>query len=297
MRYIRTFSELGMNDVPEVGGKNASLGEMFRHLSAEGVRVPDGFATTAEAYRHFLEHNQLTDRIRKTLHGVDSNDLAQLERAGDEIRGWIFGANMPPDLIEEITAAYRNLAGGSGSEPEVAVRSSATAEDLPNASFAGQQDTFLNIRGVESLITVCRRVFASLYNDRAISYRVHQGFEHELVALSIGVQKMVRSDIASSGVMFTLDTETGFRNVVFINASYGLGENVVQGAVNPDEFYVFKPTLLSGKRPILKRHLGSKAIKMIYAQHSSDGNPTRNIPVEEADRQRFSLTDDEVLEL
>lgn len=297
MRYTRTFSELGMNDVPEVGGKNASLGEMFRHLSAEGVRVPDGFATTAEAYRHYLEHNHLTERIRKRLHGVDSNDLAQLERAGAEIREWIFGANMPPDLIEEVTSAYRNLAGGSGSEPEVAVRSSATAEDLPNASFAGQQDTFLNIRGVESLITVCRRVFASLYNDRAISYRVHQGFEHEQVALSIGVQKMVRSDIASSGVMFTLDTETGFRNVVFINAAYGLGENVVQGAVNPDEFYVFKPTLLSGKRPILKRHLGSKAIKMIYAQNSSDGNPTRNIPVEEADRQRFSLTDDEVLEL
>ncbi|MCR4300119.1 MAG: phosphoenolpyruvate synthase, partial [Sulfuricaulis sp.] len=297
MRYIRTFSELGMDDVPMVGGKNASLGEMFRHLSAEGVRVPDGFATTAEAYRHFLEHNHLTERIQQRLQGVSSNDLAQLERVGAEIRGWIFDAHLPPDLIEEITAAYRNLAGGNGSEPEVAVRSSATAEDLPNASFAGQQDTFLNIRGTENLLTVCRRVFASLYNDRAISYRVHQGFAHEQVALSIGVQKMVRSDIASSGVMFTLDTETGFRNVVFINAAYGLGENVVQGAVNPDEFYVFKPTLLAGKRPILKRHLGSKAIRMIYAQNSTGGNPTQNIPVEEAERQRFSLTDDEVLEL
>jgi pyruvate, water dikinase len=298
MRYIRTFSELGMNDVPLVGGKNASLGEMFRHLSAEGVRVPDGFATTSGAYRHFLEHNHLTERIQARLKGVDSDDLAELERAGAEIRGWIFNADMPPDLAGEITAAYGNLARQYGpEEPDVAARSSATAEDLPNASFAGQQDTFLNIRGVENLLVVCRRVFASLFNGRAISYRVHQGFDHAQVALSIGVQKMVRSDIASSGVMFTLDTETGFRDVVFINAAYGLGENVVQGAVNPDEFYVFKPTLMDGKRPILKRHLGTKAIKMIYAKDAADGNPTQNIPVPEADRLRFSLTDDEALEL
>ena len=297
MRYIRKFSELGMNDVPVVGGKNASLGEMFRNLSAEGVRVPDGFATTSEAYRHFLKHNHLAERIQKRLQGVSSNDLAELERAGAEIRDWIFGASMPPDLAGEITTAYGNLARQGEPEPEVAVRSSATAEDLPNASFAGQQDTFLNIRGTENLLTICRRVFASLYNDRAISYRVHQGFAHEQVALSIGVQKMVRSDIASSGVMFTLDTETGFRDVVFINAAYGLGENVVQGAVNPDEFYVFKPTLLTGQQPILKRHLGSKAIRMVYAQNAAEGDPTRNIPVEEAERRRFSLTDDEVLEL
>ncbi len=296
MRYIRTFSELGMRDVPVVGGKNASLGEMFRHLSAEGVRVPDGFATTAEAYRHYLEHNQLTDRIQTRLKGVDSDDLVQLEKAGSEIRGWILEAGMPPELAEEIAVAYRSLAHKKGMEPDVAVRSSATAEDLPNASFAGQQDTFLNIRGVENLLVACRRVFASLFNDRAISYRVHQGFAHEQVALSIGVQRMVRSDIGSAGVMFTLDTETGFRNVVFINASYGLGENVVQGAVNPDEFYVFKPTLMTGKRPILKRRLGSKAIKMIYAD-AVGGDTTRNIPVEEADRRRFSLTDDDVLEL
>ena len=297
MRYIRTFSELGMNDVPVVGGKNASLGEMFRHLSAEGVRVPDGFATTADAYRHFLKHNRLTERIQARLQGVESDNLAQLGQAGTEIRRWIFEASMPSDLALEITAAYETLTRQYGTQPDVAVRSSATAEDLPNASFAGQQDTFLNIRGADNLLTICRRVFASLFNDRAISYRVHQGFAHDHVALSIGVQKMARSDIAASGVMFTLDTETGFRDVVFINAAYGLGENVVQGAVNPDEFYVFKPTLAEGKRPILKRHLGSKAMKMIYAQDAVDGNPTRNVPVPEADRLRFSLTDDEALEL
>ncbi|MBI5782777.1 MAG: phosphoenolpyruvate synthase, partial [Gammaproteobacteria bacterium] len=297
MRYIRTFSELGINDVPVVGGKNASLGEMFRHLSAEGVRVPDGFATTADAYRHYLRHNQLTERIQARLKGVDSDNLAQLEQAGTEIRGWILDASMPPDLAGEITTAYENLARQYGPEPDVAVRSSATAEDLPNASFAGQQDTFLNIRGAGNLLIACRRVFASLFNDRAISYRVHQGFDHAQVALSIGVQKMVRSDMATSGVMFTLDTETGFRDVVFINAAYGLGENVVQGAVNPDEFYVFKPTLMAGKRPILKRRLGSKAIKMIYAEDATDGSPTRNITVPEAERLRFSLTDDEALEL
>ncbi|OGI50983.1 MAG: phosphoenolpyruvate synthase [Candidatus Muproteobacteria bacterium RIFCSPHIGHO2_12_FULL_60_33] len=297
MRYIRTFSELGINDVPMVGGKNASLGEMFRHLSAAGVRVPDGFATTAEAYRHYLAHNHLTERIQVRLKDVDSDNLAQLEKAGADIRRWILEAGMPPDLAGEITTAYENLARQYGPEPDVAVRSSATAEDLPTASFAGQQDTFLNIRGAKDLLDTCRRVYASLYNDRAISYRVHQGFAHEQVALSIGVQKMVRSDLASSGVMFTLDTETGFRDVVFINASYGLGENVVQGTVNPDEFHVFKTTLATGKRPILKRHLGGKAIKMVYAQEAAVGVATRNIAVPEAERQRFSLTDDEVLEL
>jgi pyruvate,water dikinase len=296
MRYIRTFSTLGMPDVPLVGGKNASLGEMFRHLSAEGVRVPDGFATTAEAYRYYLAHNGLDERIRRRLIGLDTRNLADLERAGAEIRGWILAGRMPPDLAEEITAAYEALARQYGPAPDVAVRSSATAEDLPTASFAGQQDTYLNIRGTEQLLAMCQRVYASLFNDRAISYRVHQGFAHDQVAISIGVQKMVRSDLGASGVMFTLDTETGFRDVVFITAAYGLGENVVQGAVNPDEFYVFKPTLASGKRAILKRQLGSKAIKMIYAE-SSDGVSTRNVPVPETDQMRFSLTDEEVLEL
>ncbi len=297
MRYIRTFSELGIKDVPLVGGKNASLGEMFRHLSAEGVRVPNGFATTSEAYRHYLKHNNLTDSIRERLHGLDTNDIAQLERAGADIRRWIMEAKMPPDLAKEIAQAYGNLAREYGPDPDVAARSSATAEDLPTASFAGQQDTFLNIRGATDLLTACQRVFASLFNDRAISYRVHQGFAHEHVALSIGVQKMARSDVGSAGVMFTLDTETGFRDVVFITSAYGLGENVVQGAVNPDEFYVFKPALLAGKRPILKRQLGTKAIKMIYAHDTAEGTPTRNIDVPEADRLRFSLTDDDVNEL
>ncbi len=297
MRYIRTFSQLGIGDVPLVGGKNASLGEMFRHLSAEGVRVPDGFATTAEAYWHYLAHNRLTDKILKRLQNLDSRDIAQLEQAGADVRGWILDGTVPPDLSGEITGAYERLAGEYGPNPDVAVRSSATAEDLPTASFAGQQDTFLNIRGAADLLVACRRVYASLFNDRAISYRVHQGFSHEHVALSIGVQKMVRSDAGASGVMFTLDTETGFRDVVFITSAYGLGENVVQGAVNPDEFYVFKPLLAAGKRPILKRQLGSKAIKMIYAQGVSSGSSTLNVDVPETERMRFSLTDDDVLEL
>ena len=297
MRYIRTFSELGIKDVPVVGGKNASLGEMFSHLSAEGVRVPNGFATTAEAYRYFLAENNLTQSIGARLQALDTRDIAQRERAGAEIRGWIMEAKIPPDLAKEITEAYGSLAREYGPDPDIAVRSSATAEDLPTASFAGQQDTFLNIRGAKDLLTACRRVYASLFNDRAISYRVHQGFAHEHVALSVGVQKMVRSDVGSSGVMFTLDTETGFRNVVYITAAYGLGENVVQGAVNPDEFYVFKPALLAGKRPILKRQLGSKALKMVYTHDTVGGVAVSNIDVPEADRRRFSLTDDDVLEL
>ncbi len=297
MRYIRTFSELGIQDVPMVGGKNASLGEMFRHLSVEGVRVPNGFATTSEAYWHYLAHNNLTDAVRERLINIDSRNLAQLEQAGASIRRSIMEGKMPPDLAEEITAAYAGLAQEYGPDPDVAVRSSATAEDLPTASFAGQQDTYLNIRGVNDLLTTCRRVYASLFNDRAISYRVHQGFGHAHVALSIGVQKMARSDVGSSGVMFTLDTETGFRDVVFITSAYGLGENIVQGAVNPDEFYVFKPALAAGKLPILKRQLGSKAIKMVYTQDKSNGSSTRNVDVPEADRLRFSLTNQDVLEL
>lgn len=297
MRYIRTFSELGIKDIPLVGGKNASLGEMYRHLNAEGVRVPNGFATTADAYRHFLTHNNLTHVILERLQALDTSDIAQLEQAGADIRRRIMEAKIPPDMAGEITEAYGNLAREYGPDPDIAVRSSATAEDLPTASFAGQQDTFLNIRGAQELLATCLRVFASLFNDRAISYRVHQGFAHEQVALSIGAQKMARSDLGSSGVMFTLDTETGFRDVVYITSAYGLGENVVQGAVNPDEFYVFKPALLKGKRPILKRQLGTKAIKMIYAEDKAGSAPTRNIDVAEADRLRFSLTDDDVIEL
>ncbi|MHB8534633.1 MAG: phosphoenolpyruvate synthase [Sulfuricaulis sp.] len=297
MRYIRTFSELGIEDVPLVGGKNASLGEMFRHLSAEGVRVPNGFATTADAYWHYLAHNRLKEKILKRLENLDSRNIAQLEQAGADIRRWILDGEIPPDLTDEISRAHAGLTKEYGPDPDIAVRSSATAEDLPTASFAGQQDSYLNIRGIEELLVACRRVYASLFNDRAISYRVHQGFPHEHVALSIGVQKMARSDVGASGVMFTLDTETGFRDVVFITAAYGLGENVVQGAVNPDEFYVFKPMLAAGKRPILKRHRGSKAIKMIYARDASSGSPTLNVDVPEADRMRFSLTDNDVIEL
>ncbi|OGI50930.1 MAG: phosphoenolpyruvate synthase [Candidatus Muproteobacteria bacterium RIFCSPHIGHO2_02_FULL_65_16] len=297
MRYIRKFAELGMNDVPQVGGKNASLGEMLRHLRAEGVRVPDGFAITAAAYRHFLTHNELTRRIHERLDKLDVGDLAELERAGAQVRRWITHAQIPSDLADEIAAAYRDMTEQYGANPDVAVRSSATAEDLPTASFAGQQDTFLNIRGGRDLLATCLRVYASLFNDRAISYRVHQGFAHEQVALSIGVQKMVRSDLGASGVMFTLDTETGFRDVVIINAAYGLGENVVKGALTPDEFHVFKPTLKAGKRPILRRQLGDKAMKMIYARDTVAGFSTRNVAVPDADRLRFALTDDEILTL
>ncbi len=296
MNYIKDFAEVGLQDLPLVGGKNASLGEMMRHLGGSGVRVPGGFATTVEAYHAFLDHNGLTDRIRETLAGLDVKNISQLEQAGSRIRGWIGQGEMPPGLAQEIATAYREL-GVTYDDKElaVAVRSSATAEDLPNASFAGQQDTYLNVRGAEALLASCRKVYASLFNDRAISYRVHQDFAHAKVGLSIGVQKMVRADIGVAGVMFTLDTETGFRDVVIINAAYGLGENVVQGAVNPDEFHVFKPTLAAGRCPILKRHLGEKAIKMVYA---ADKNATtRNISVPEEERQRFCLTDDEVLEL
>ncbi len=296
-RYIRRFAELGRNDLPLVGGKNASLGEMIRHLVAEGVPVPDGFAVTAEAFRYFLEKNRLGERVYAKLRKLDPRDLAALERTGAEIRRSILEAPMPPELVEEITAAYAELERKYGPEPDVAVRSSATAEDLPTASFAGQQDTFLNIRGAGQVVEACRRVYASLFNDRAISYRAHHGFAHEQVAISAGVQKMVRSDLACAGVMFTLDTETGFRDVVIINAAYGLGENVVKGAVNPDEYRVFKTTLAQGKRPILKRRLGDKAVKMIYTTGSADGPTTRNVPVPEAERNRFALDDDELLAL
>ncbi|HLD14585.1 MAG TPA: phosphoenolpyruvate synthase [Burkholderiales bacterium] len=295
MRFIKKFSEVGLQDISLVGGKNASLGEMVRHLGQSGVRVPDGFATTVEAYHAFLEHNRLTQRIADALAGLDTENISQLEQTGSRIRRWIEQGEIPPALVQEFTAAYTELGKIYGKAPDVAVRSSATAEDLPNASFAGQQDTYLNVCGLGALLATCRKVYASLFNNRAISYRTHQGFAHDKVGLSIGVQKMVRADIGTAGVMFTLDTETGFRDVVMINAAYGLGENVVQGAVNPDEFYVFKPTLAAGRRPILKRHLGSKAIKMVYAADA--GSATRNVQVPEQEQRQFCLGDDEILEL
>ena len=297
MNYIRRFAELSIHDVALVGGKNASLGEMYRELAPEGVKVPNGFATTAQAYRDYLEHNGLTARIAEALSALDTRDLAALARTGKQIRDWINHGTLPPELAAEIASAYQELAQEYGADPDVAVRSSATAEDLPNASFAGQQETYLNISGAQNLLATCKRVYASLFTDRAISYRVHQGFAHFDVALSIGVQKMVRADLGAAGVMFSIDTETGFRDAVFITAAYGLGENVVQGAVNPDEFYVFKTTLPQGFRPILKRQRGEKALKMIYTQDASAGMSTRNISVSREERERFALSDDEVLRL
>jgi pyruvate,water dikinase len=297
MEYIRTFSEIRMTDVPEVGGKNASLGEMYSQLTSQGVRVPDGFATTASAFRLFLKHNKLRDKILNVLDQLDTKDVIALARAGKTIRNWVMHADLPEELVKEIAEAYRNLEQEYGKNPDVAVRSSATAEDLPTASFAGQQETYLNISNLENLLVACQRVFASLFTDRAISYRVDKGFSHTDVALSVGVQKMVRADLGSSGVIFTLDTETGFRDVVLITSAFGLGENVVQGAVNPDEFYVYKNTLEQGYRPILRRQLGEKAIKMVYGKDSSTGFSTRNIDVSIEHRRQFSINDEEVLEL
>lgn len=293
MRYVKRFSELGIDDVPLVGGKNASLGEMY----TAGVRVPNGFATTAEAYRHYLSHNDLHDRIAQALEQLDTSDVEQLAQTGARIRHWLQHGEMPPDLADEIRQAYRQMEEEFGPNPDVAVRSSATAEDLPTASFAGQQETYLNIRGSKNLIATCKQVFASLFTNRAISYRVDKGFTHMEVALSIGVQRMVRSDLGASGVMFSIDTESGFPDVVFVTSSYGLGENVVQGQVNPDEFYVFKPTLEQGKRPILKRQLGDKTVKMIYTTDAVVGLSTRNVSTSRDERTSFSLNDDEVLEL
>ncbi|MGD8311121.1 MAG: PEP/pyruvate-binding domain-containing protein, partial [Gammaproteobacteria bacterium] len=296
-KYVRRFRDLGIDDVPLVGGKNASLGEMYRALSSEGVKVPNGFATTAEAYRDYLKHNDLDERISAALAALDTDDVDALAVTGAQIRGWIVDGELPPEMADEIVAAYGEMAEEYGEKPDVAVRSSATAEDLPDASFAGQQETYLNIRGTDHLLRTCKRVLASLFTDRAIHYRVDKGFDHLSIALSIGVQKMVRSDISASGVMFTLDTESGFRDVVMITSAYGLGENVVQGAVNPDEFLVFKPTLEQGHRPIIRRHLGEKAIKMIYTKDPVTGEATRNVAVKKTERLRFSITDDEVLQL
>ena len=294
--YVRWLQDLGMEDVPVVGGKNASLGEMIRNLDHVGVRVPGGFATTAEAYREFLAQGGLDERIQAVLDELDVEDVAALTEAGPRIRGWILEQPFPAALESAIDVAYERLSADAGTEVSWAVRSSATAEDLPDASFAGQQETFLNVHGLDHIKHRIREVFASLFNDRAIAYRVHQGFEHRHVALSAGVQRMVRSDRAASGVMFTLDTESGFRDAVFITASYGLGEMVVQGAVNPDEFYVHKPTLAAGRPAILRRTLGHKAIRMIYAPEGA-ANPVVTEEVPEAQRLRFSLTDAEILDL
>jgi len=301
---------VGLEALPLVGGKNASLGEMLRELASEGVRVPDGFATTAAAYRRFISANGLAERLHALLHGLDGldgADLAALQAAGAAARSLLLGAPLPDDLQAEILAAYRQLGLEQGvGDPAVAVRSSATAEDLPDASFAGQQETYLNVRGEAALLAACRRCFASLFTDRAISYRQLNGFDHADVALAIGVQRMVRADLATSGVMFSIDTETGFRDTVLLTAAWGLGENVVQGAVNPDEYLVFKPTLEQGYASIVSRRLGSKAIRMVYAEagQGSTGDPSQpgasatcNVPVPESEQRRFALSDAEVLQL
>ncbi len=296
VEYVVSLDKLGVHDVEHVGGKNASLGEMISNLAGAGVSVPGGFATTAQAYRDFLELSGLNDQIHAALDALDVDDVNALAKTGAQIRQWIMEAEFPEKLNAEIRTAFAALSAGNPNLA-VAVRSSATAEDLPDASFAGQQETFLNIRGVENVIRAAKEVFASLFNDRAISYRVHQGFDHKLVALSAGVQRMVRSETGTAGVMFTLDTESGFRDVVFITGAYGLGETVVQGAVNPDEFYVHKDTLAAGRPAILRRNLGSKAIKMIYGEEAKAGRSVKVIDVEPADRARFCLTDAEVSEL
>ncbi len=293
--YIKWFADITIEDVPLVGGKNASLGEMVRELAGAGVKVPDGFAITAEAFRYFIREAGLDERIRAALADLDTHDVANLRARGHTVRQAILGATLPADLQGLIEAAYRQLQGDSAVPLDVAVRSSATAEDLPDASFAGQQETYLNVHGTTALLETCRRCFASLFTDRAISYRVDKGFDHFKVALSIGVQRMVRSDLACAGVMFTIDTESGFRDAVMISAAYGLGENVVQGSVTPDEYLVFKPTLKSGHRPILQKTVGSKEFKLVY--DSGGGKMVKNVPVAPGDRVKLALTDDEVLEL
>ncbi|MBM3222189.1 MAG: phosphoenolpyruvate synthase [Candidatus Tectomicrobia bacterium] len=293
--FIRWFEDIALEDIPLVGGKNASLGEMYQALAAQGVRVPNGYAITAEAYRTFLRRNGLDTRVRDILTDLDTHDLATLRQRGLQARQALLSAPLPPELAADILTAYAQLSAEQREPVDVAVRSSATAEDLPDASFAGQQETYLNVQGEVALLETCKRCFASLFTDRAISYRADKGFDHSNVALSIGVQRMVRSDLAVSGVMFSIDTETGFRDAVLINAAYGLGENVVQGAVNPDEYIVFKPTLRQGFRPILEKRLGTKEFKLIY--DVGGGRMVRNVPVSAAERARFALTEDEILTL
>jgi pyruvate, water dikinase len=295
MTLIRWFDDVGMDAVPVVGGKNASLGEMRRALTPLGIRTPDGFATTAEAYRTFLREAELESVIEEALQRLDVTDIGTLQAAGERVRSAILAADLPDSLAQEIAEAYRRLVALYGANGDVAVRSSATAEDLPEASFAGQQETYLNIHGTAMLLDAVKRCFASLFTDRAIVYRTHRGFDHMQVALSVGVQKMVRSDLACAGVMFSIDTETGFSNAVLVNGAYGLGESVVQGTVNPDEFYVFKPTLAKGFRPILQKKLGTKEFKLVYEEGGT--RQTRSVPVSRDDRERFVLTDDDILTL
>jgi len=295
--YVVGFETLRMHDVSRVGGKNASLGEMIGQLAASGVRVPGGFATTAQAYRDFLGHDGLDKRIEQAVAGLDVENVNALAAAGAQIRQWIVDQRLPARLNDEIARAYQTLQQGSNGDLSVAVRSSATAEDLPDASFAGQQETFLNIHGLDNVLNAVKHVFASLYNDRAIAYRVHKGFVHAEVALSAGIQRMVRSDKGASGVMFTLDTESGFDQVVFITSAYGLGETVVQGQVNPDEFYVYKPALRQGKKAIIRRNMGSKALRMIFTDSRAAGKSVQTLDVPESERRKFSITDSEIEEL
>jgi len=294
-RYIRWFEEIGIEDVPVVGGKNASLGEMTRELAPQGIRVPNGFAITAEAYWYLLRASDSEQRIKQILSDLDTGDATNLRQRGTAVRHAIMAASLPQDLQHSIVGAYRELSKGADGPVDVAVRSSATAEDLPDASFAGQQETYLNVQGEAALLESCKRCFASLFTDRAISYRQDKGFDHLKIALSIGVQRMVRSDLASSGVMFSIDTETGSQDIVLINAAFGLGENVVQGSINPDEYYVFKPTLKQGFRPIVQKILGSKEFKLVYDIGGS--KMVKNVPVPSDDRSRFAITDDEILSL
>lgn len=295
--YVLWYEELGMNDVSRVGGKNASLGEMISNLANAGVQVPGGFATTADAFNEFLDQSGLEARIHKVLDSLDVDNIAALGEAGKDIRNWIIDTPFQPELENAIRDAFKTLQGDAGDEASFAVRSSATAEDMPDASFAGQQETFLNVKGYDSVMVAIKHVFASLFNDRAISYRVHQGYDHKGVALSAGIQRMVRSDKASSGVMFTIDTESGFEDVVFITSSYGLGEMVVQGAVNPDEFYVHKPTLDAGRPAIVRRNLGSKLIEMIYSDATEHGKQVEIVDIDKSKSLAFSITDEEVMEL
>jgi len=295
-RYIRWFEEIKIEDIPIVGGKNASLGEMYRELTSQGVKIPNGFAITAEAYWYVIESAGILDELKDAMAGLDKTKLDDLMKRGKRARDLILSAGIPDDLWTEIRTAYNKLCEEYGPDADVAVRSSATAEDLPTASFAGQQETYLNIRGYPALRESCSKCFASLFTNRAISYRIDNNFDHFEVALSIGIMKMIRSDLDTSGVIFTMDTETGFRDVVFITASYGLGENIVQGAVSPDEYYVFKPTYGKGYRAIIRKNLGEKSIKMIYGISDSKVL-TRNVAVPEADRRRFCITDDDILTL
>jgi pyruvate,water dikinase len=294
-KLVIWFKEIKLEDIPQVGGKNASLGEMRRELPAKGVNIPDGFAVTAEAYRHLLDSAGIEDEIAQILSDLDTHDMHNLSEKGEKIRSLIYNAAMPDDLRQAILEAYEQLCEEYGEDTDVAVRSSATAEDLPDASFAGQQETYLNIRGKDALIDACKRCFASLFTNRAISYREDKGFDHMSVALSIGVQKMVRSDMAASGVIFSIDTESGFRDAILLTGAYGLGELVVQGTVNPDEFYVFKPTLKTGHRPILQKKLGTKEVKMIYA--SGKEEPVEIVPVPEEERKQFCISENEILKL